>query len=119
MNKTGHIGVVEHYAATKKEKPLHVLFGKIFIIYHLVKKLGKSHYNPHNGDHQTLSDLAPFNRTFLLSQPPFQPRWPLFMVTTHPELLPQYLCTGYPHHLEHSSPVIYLSSSILYKLSPQ
>lgn len=75
MNKTWHIGVVEYYAATKREKPLYVLFGKIFIIYHLVEKLGKSHYNPHNGD-QTLSDLAPFNRTFLLSQPPFQPRCP-------------------------------------------
>lgn len=72
MNKTWHIGVVEYYAATKRKKPLYVLFGKIFIIYHLVEELGKSHYNPHNGD-QTLSDLAPFDGTFLLSQLPFQP----------------------------------------------
>jgi hypothetical protein len=75
MNKTWHIGVVEYYAATKREKPLCVLFGKTFIIYHLMEKLGKSHYNPHNGD-QILSDLAPFDGTFLLSQPPFQPHCP-------------------------------------------
>lgn len=34
MNKTRRMGVVEYYAATKKEMPLYVLFGKIFIIHH-------------------------------------------------------------------------------------
>lgn len=73
MNKTRCMGVVEYYAATKKEKPLSAICKDL---HHppLVEKLGENH-NPHNGD-QTLSDLAPFDGTFLLSQPPFQPRWP-------------------------------------------
>lgn len=106
--------MIEYYAAEKNEKPLDALFGKVFIIYHLVEELRA----------KVITNLTMATRSEVTWSPldgTFSPITASVSATSSPTTCdPQTSCTPAPGllHLSTPPPGRFSPSCILGQLNP-